>query len=78
MTTILLVRHGHSATNQKGIFTGQTDVALSCIGIQQSALTAEFICKHYTVNKIYSSDLNRAVNTALPLAEKTNKEIIND
>lgn len=78
MTTILLVRHGHSVTNQKGIFTGQTDVALSCIGIQQSALTAEFICKHYTVNKIYSSDLNRAVNTALPLAEKTNEEIIKD
>ena len=78
MTTILLIRHGHSMTNQKGIFTGQTDVALSETGKQQAILTADFVFSHYRIDKIYSSDLMRAVCTALPLAEKTGKEIIKD
>lgn len=78
MTTVLLIRHGHSVTNQKGVFTGQTDVALSPIGEEQANLTARFVSENYSVDKIYSSDLIRAVCTARPLAEKTNKEIIKD
>ena len=78
MTTVLLIRHGHSVTNQKGIFTGQTDVALSPIGEKQAVLTAQFVFDNYTVNKIYSSDLSRAVATALPLSQLTHIEIIKD
>ncbi len=78
MTTVLLIRHGHSVTNQKGIFTGQTDVALSETGKRQAILTADFVFSDYRVDKIYSSDLIRAVCTAIPLAEKTGKEIIKD
>ena len=78
MTTVLLIRHGHSVTNQKGIFTGQTDVALSETGKRQAILTADFVFSNYRVDKIYSSDLTRAGCTAIPLAEKAEKEMIKD
>ncbi|MGN1093907.1 MAG: histidine phosphatase family protein, partial [Candidatus Neoclostridium sp.] len=78
MTTVLLIRHGFSVTNQRGIFTGQTDVALDEIGVKQALLTADFVFDRYDVDEIYSSDLIRALDTAAPLAEKTGKTIIKD
>ena len=78
MTTVLLIRHGFSVTNQRCIFTGQTDVALDEIGVKQALLTARFVYDRYNVDAIYSSDLIRALDTAAPLAEKTGKPIIKD
>lgn len=78
MTTILLIRHGHSVTNQKGIFTGQTDVPLSGIGLEQAALTARFVADNYAVDAVYSSDLMRAMQTAEKLGELIGKPVIKD
>lgn len=71
MTTLLLIRHGESLANREGFFAGQLDVPLEENGLLQARLTAEFIHSHYTVSKVYASDLRRAWDTgkaiALPL-----------
>ena len=69
MTTLIFVRHGESKSNENGLFTGQTDVPLSDLGKKQAAALKGFILKNYTVDVIYSSDLRRAYDTVLPIAE---------
>jgi len=78
MTKILLVRHGQSKANLEEIFVGHTDATLSDKGKIQAEKTAEFVVSNYNVEKIYSSDLSRAYETAKPIAEKLGKEIIAD
>lgn len=75
-TTRIFVRHGESDANGKGFFAGQLDIALSQRGMRQAELTAEFIRKQYTVDAIYSSDLQRASATALPIAKACNLDVI--
>ena len=78
MTTLILVRHGESAANGKGCFAGQLDIPLSERGREQAVRTAEYIAKTYSVDKIYSSDLSRAYDTAKPIAKAFGLEIIKD
>ena len=78
MTTLLLIRHGESEANRKGIFAGQVDPDLQDKGLEQAKLTAKYIKENYTVERIYSSDLKRAYNTAKCLADLVNLEIIKD
>lgn len=75
MTTILLIRHGESCTNRLKQFAGQMDIPLNDLGILQAKETARFVTSNYKVDKIYSSDLSRAYNTALPIAEILGMEI---
>ena len=75
MTRLLFIRHGESMANGKGFFAGQLDIELSKKGMAQAELLAEWICKNYSVDKIYASDLSRAYNTAVPLAKRLNLEI---
>ncbi len=63
MTKIILVRHGHSVTNDAGRFTGQLNVALSSIGKKQGELLSQYIVANYQVDAIYASDLDRAIET---------------
>ena len=69
MTRIVLLRHGYSVANSGRFFSGQTDVALEPIGFKQAESAARYIVKNYKIDKIYSSDLSRAYNTALPTAK---------
>lgn len=69
MTTLLLVRHGLSLANQKGFFGGQADVPLLPMGRLQARATGEFLREHYTVDKVYASDLIRAGETGQILSE---------
>lgn len=69
MVKIILLRHGYSITNRDGKFTGQTDVPLDELGLRQGEAASEYIFKNYAVDKIYSSDLCRAVDTVRPLAD---------
>lgn len=78
MTTLILIRHGESATNLKHVFNGQGDVELTEKGHRQAEKTAEFVAENYKIDKIYSSDLQRAYNTAGYLAKKLGMEIITD
>ena len=75
MVKILVVRHGFSQSNLDGTFTGHIDAPLTELGLKQGELASEFIYNNYKVDAIYSSDLNRAVSTIKPLADKLNMPI---
>jgi broad specificity phosphatase PhoE len=78
MTTIVLIRHGQSVANLNLLFAGHFDADLSELGRAQAELTAEEVTKRFKIDSIYSSDLLRAYNTAVPIASKTGIEIIPD
>ena len=69
MTELIFVRHGESESNERGLFTGQTDVSLSGLGEKQATALKNFILKEYAVDAVYSSDLKRARDTVLPIAK---------
>ena len=71
MTRLIFIRHGQSVANEQNKFAGQTDVPLTELGKKQAELAAEYIIKHEKIDKIYSSDLQRARNTALPVSKLT-------
>ena len=71
MTRLIFIRHGQSIANAKGRFAGHTDVDLTDVGHAQARRAAEYLVKREKIDKIYSSDLLRAHNTALPTAELT-------
>ena len=68
-TVLILVRHGESNANGNGFFAGQLDIELSQRGLHQAELTAKYISEHYSVDAVYTSDLQRAYHTALPIAK---------
>ena len=70
MVRLLVVRHGESAANGKGFFAGQLDIPLSERGCLQAEKTAEWLFENYQVDKVYSSDLQRAFETGKRIAEK--------
>ena len=67
-TVIFLVRHGQSIGNAKREFLGHTNKDLSELGYLQAEKTAEFLSLE-RIDAVYSSDLLRAYNTALPHAK---------
>lgn len=74
---ILFIRHGQSLGNLNNLFLGHTDIDLSLLGYKQAEVVSEFLLKE-KVDIIYSSDLQRAYNTSLPLAKKLGiKPILN-
>lgn len=76
MTTLIFVRHGESETNIQKVFAGQSDIELTERGKKQAELSANYIKEHYFVDKIFSSDLKRAMTTARPIADFFGIEII--
>ena len=69
MLKIILVRHGKSIANETHNFEGIFDnTPLSEKGIRQAKLLAERL-KNEEISKIYSSDLNRAMETANEIAK---------
>ncbi|MBQ8322112.1 MAG: histidine phosphatase family protein [Clostridia bacterium] len=67
-TKIILVRHGESLGNARRMLLGHTDLDLSELGYRQAEACAEAL-KNEKVDAIYSSDLLRAYNTAIPHAK---------
>lgn len=76
-TTIYLVRHGQSLGNSTRTFLGHTDFDLSELGYLQAEATANHL-KSVNFAKIYSSDLVRAYNTAVPHGKMHKLSIIPD
>jgi len=66
---IFLVRHGETSWNREGRFQGQIDVPLNDIGLRQADAVAEAL-KDVPFDRIISSNLSRALRTALPLASR--------
>jgi len=76
MTKLLLIRHGESEANREDRFSGQIDVALQERGIQQAQKTACYILEHYSVDKLYSSDLLRASQTGKIIADLLHVDMV--
>ncbi|SDG71760.1 alpha-ribazole phosphatase [Selenomonas sp. WCT3] len=69
MVKVVFVRHGQTEWNVSGRYQGQSDVALSAVGIEQAEkLAANFPVEH--IDAIYSSDLIRAQVTAETVAKR--------
>ena len=72
---IYIVRHGESIGNLNLTFLGHTDLDLSEKGYLQAEKTADYLSDiHF--DAIYSSDLLRAYNTAIPNANKRGLSVI--
>ncbi len=63
MLRLLLVRHGETDWNQQMRFQGQTDVPLNAKGLEQADTIARRL-RNEPLQAIYSSDLQRAMQTA--------------
>ncbi len=70
-----LVRHGESTWNAKGLVQGQKDPGLSPVGRQQAARCAEGLAARATSAVLYSSDLRRALESAVPIGEALGLEV---
>ncbi len=69
-TRILLIRHGETDDNKKGIFQGQAGRGLNAEGRTQSArLAARLGSGGMKLDALYCSDLERAAETAAILGE---------
>jgi len=62
MAYLILVRHGESVWNAKGVWTGLTDIPLSEKGKQESRLAAKAL-KGFKLDVAYTSPLIRAKQT---------------
>jgi len=71
---IYIIRHGESLFNRENRIQGQTDVALSPFGERQASAIADAF-KPGDLDAIFSSPLQRAFQTAVPLAERLQLEI---
>ena len=73
-TRVFLIRHGQSEGNAAGRFGGHTTTPLSDRGRRQAEATAQALLPE-NISAIYSSDLSRAVETAMPLARLTGLDV---
>ena len=63
MTTLIFIRHGQSQSNLEKRFSGQHNPALTALGHKQAEATARYLAQ-LCIDRIYSSDLTRAYQTA--------------
>jgi len=74
---LFLCRHGESEYNAKGIMQGSIDTYLTPKGVVQARLAGEAL-KKYNIQKIYTSDLRRAYQTAAIISDVLGIEPIVD
>jgi broad specificity phosphatase PhoE len=72
MSTLIFIRHGE--TDMAGKFCGQSDPALNAAGELQVTRVAEEVA-HLGIERIYSSDLLRASQTAAAIARRIGVEV---
>jgi len=65
MRTLVLLRHGESEWNSKGLFTGWVDVGLSEVGAQEAVHGGKLLARSgLTPDVVHTSVLTRAIQTA--------------
>lgn len=70
-------RHGRTAWNVENRFQGHTDIALDEVGVSQAERAAALLAQ-LPIDRIVSSDLTRAADTARALAVLTGHEVLLD
>lgn len=78
MKRLVLVRHGESVWNAEGRIQGQRCAGLSEIGHAQAEVTANALADSYPDAILVVSDLQRTMETALPLSKALGREIVQD
>ena len=68
ITRLLVIRHGETAWNTEGRIQGHTDIPLNDKGRWQAERLAQALASE-DLDAIYASDLDRARNTAQPVAD---------
>lgn len=71
MTKLYFIRHGESVSNLITQFAGSLDMPLTEKGRAQAAVTAEFL-REVSFSAVYASDLMRAYDTGLTVAQSQN------
>lgn len=77
MGTVILARHGEAEGNSTHRLIGWADVALTSIGHEQARRLADRLAGA-PIDRIVSSDLRRATQTAAPLVAATGLELETD
>ena len=75
---LLIIRHGESEADILNVHEGRADFHLTDKGHTQAQAMSDYVRKNYSINKIYSSPLKRAFQTASHLSEATGIPIITD
>ncbi len=74
-TVVILVRHGHTPTTGK-ILPGRTKgLHLSDLGKDQAEKVASYLSSLNSVNAVYSSPMERTLETAKPIAKAFGKRV---
>ena len=68
MKKLLFVRHGLTAMNSEGLFSGQIETPLTEEGKEQAKQAGKNLKRDYSVDLIISSSLSRAFDTASIIA----------
>lgn len=77
MTRLCLVRHGETDWNLEGRYQGQSDVPLNGNGLRQARALAKSL-RGLQFAALYTSDMQRASQTAAALAEQFNLVPVKD
>lgn len=77
MTLIHFIRHGETIWHASNKYAGNTDIEITEKGKNQALGLKKWNRSKY-LTRIYSSDLSRSIETALPLARDINKFVCLD
>ena len=73
---LIVVRHGQSVANLEEKYAGHFNAQLTETGKIQAVKSADYVLENYKIDNIYSSDLDRAYETAKTLGDKINLEVV--
>ncbi|MEM7127999.1 MAG: histidine phosphatase family protein [Chloroflexota bacterium] len=76
-TQLYLIRHGQTDWNKEGRWQGQLNSQLTPLGVEQAKAVANRL-EPIPFTALYSSDLDRTMDTAKAIATQTGHEIIPD
>jgi probable phosphoglycerate mutase len=74
---LVLLRHGRTAWNAERRFQGQADPPLDDVGVAQAYVVADLIAA-LQPDVVVSSDASRAMQTAVPVAERIGLDVLPD
>ncbi|KAH7270822.1 uncharacterized protein BKA55DRAFT_533405 [Fusarium redolens] len=74
---LFLIRHGETVDNVANLYAGSRDSALTAHGVMQAQRLASHLAELVTIDRIFSSNLSRAVHTAQAIldAQKRAKDL---